>query len=233
MGSLYWQLNDVWPGASWSGIDWFGRWKALQFHARRFFAPVTVAALRNAAGRTSVSLINDRTSARKGEVRLRVMDLAGTVLRDERKPVTLAPLSSTKFAAYADADLLGGADAMSTIAVFDLAVEGEPAARDVVWFKAAKEIAWPDPQLRAELRAEPAPAKAGGDGYALALQSQHVARAVWLDFGDLDAELSDNALTLLPGEAVTLRVGSKAGIDELRKSLVVRSLADVVPRTVK
>lgn len=233
MGSLYWQLNDVWPGASWSGIDWFGRWKALQFHARRFFAPVTVAALRNAAGRTEVSLLNDRTSARKGEVRLRVMDLAGKVLRDERKPVTLAPLSSTKFAAYADADLLGGADAASTIAVFDLAVEGEPAARDVVWFKAAKEIAWPDPQLRAELRAEPAPARAGGDGYALDLQSQHVARAVWLDFGDLDAELSDNALTLLPGEAVTLRVGSKAGIDELRKSLVLRSLADVVPRTAK
>jgi beta-mannosidase len=43
MGSLYWQLNDVWPGASWSSVDYFGRWKALHFAARRFFAPVTVA----------------------------------------------------------------------------------------------------------------------------------------------------------------------------------------------
>ena len=226
MGSLYWQLNDVWPGASWSGMDWFGRWKALQFHARRFFAPVTVAALRNAEGRTSVSLINDRAASRKGELRMRVMDLGGKVLRDERKVVVLAPLSSTRFADYADAELLGEADAASTIAVFDLSIEGEPEARDVVWFKAAKEIAWADPAIRAELCEE-------GDSYALALTTQQVARAVWLDFGDLDAGLSDNALTLLPGETITLRVSAKAGVDELRKALSLRSLADVVPATVK
>jgi beta-mannosidase len=207
-------------------MDWFGRWKALQFHARRFFAPVTVAALRNAEGRTGVSLINDRTAARKGELRLRVMDLGGMVLRDERKAVVLAPLSSTRVADYADAELLGEADAASTIAVFDLSVEGEPAARDVVWFNTAKEIAWADPGLRAEVRQE-------GDGYVLALTAQQVARAVWLDFGDLDAELSDNALTLLPGESVTLRLSAKAGADELRKALSLRSLADVVPATVK
>jgi beta-mannosidase len=226
MGSLYWQLNDVWPGASWSGIDWFGRWKALQFHARRFFAPVTVAALRNAEGRTQVSLINDRTTARSGELRLRVMDLAGKVLREERKPVTLAPLSSTKFADYTDAALLGGADAASTIAVLDLSVEDEPTARDVVWFKAAKEIAWNDPRLHAELRRD-------DEGYALTVSAQRVARAVWLDVGELDADLSDNALTILPGESVTLRIVSKAGIDELRRELTLKSLADVMPATEK
>jgi beta-mannosidase len=60
-----------------------------------------------------------------------------------------------------------------------------------------------------------------------------VARAVWLDFGELDADLSDNALTVLPGESVTLRLASKAGIDELRRELTLKSLADVMPATAK
>jgi len=221
MGSLYWQLNDVWPGASWSGIDWFGRWKALQFHARRFFAPVTVAALRNAEGHTTVSLLNDRATAREGEVRLRVMDLAGKVLREERRAVTLPPLSSTKLADYTDVELLGGADAASTIAAFDLSIAGEPAARDVVWFKAAKDIAWPGSGVRATLRKD-------GDRVVLDLGAQRVARAVWIDFGDLDAELSDNALTLLPGEAMALRVDSAANVEALRAALHVRSLDDAL-----
>jgi beta-mannosidase len=221
MGSLYWQLNDVWPGASWSGIDWFGRWKALQYHARRFFAPVTVAALRNAEGNTTVSLLNDRATLREGELRLRVMDLAGKVMREERKTVTLAPLASTKLADYTDAGLLDGADAASTIAVFDLSVEDEPLARDIVWFKPAKDIAWPDPGVRATLRKD-------GDGAVLDLGAQRVARAVWIDFGDLDAEISDNALTLLPGESMALRVESGADVEALRAALHVRSLDDAL-----
>jgi len=43
MGAIYWQLNDCWPVASWSSIDYFGRWKALHYAARRFFAPVLLS----------------------------------------------------------------------------------------------------------------------------------------------------------------------------------------------
>ena len=81
MGSLYWQLNDVWPGASWSGIDWYGRWKALHYHARRFFAPVTVAALRK-DGATRVTLVSDRTEPRAGRLHQRVLALDGRLLRE-------------------------------------------------------------------------------------------------------------------------------------------------------
>jgi len=43
MGAIYWQLNDCWPVASWSSIDYFGRWKALHYASRRFFAPVLLS----------------------------------------------------------------------------------------------------------------------------------------------------------------------------------------------
>lgn len=221
MGSLYWQLNDVWPGASWSSVDWFGRWKALQFHARRFYAPVAVAALRDPAGSTKVSLLNDRARPVQGELRLRVITLDGQTLRDERKPVTLAPLSATQAAAYTDVELLGSADPASTVAVFDLQAAGEPASRRVVYFKTAKEIRWPDPGLHAELRR-------AGSGYALDLRAVGLARAVWLDFGAADADVSDNALTLLPGETVTLQVTSQASLATLRQALQVRSVAGTI-----
>ena len=221
MGSLYWQLNDVWPGASWSGIDWFGRWKALQFHARRFYAPVAVAALRGAVGATSVSLLNDRTRTVRGALRLRVMTLDGKILRDENTPVALAALSTTKVADYRDADLLGGADPASAVAVFDLQAEGEPASRKVVYFAAAKQMAWRPDGVRAALRRD-------GEGHFLEISAARLERAVWVGFGDLDAELSDNALTLLPGESVTLRVTSAATGDALRAALHIQSLAEAM-----
>lgn len=213
MGSLYWQLNDVWPGASWSGIDWFGRWKALQFHARRFFAPVAVAALRDATGRTRVSLLNDRPVAVSAELRSRLITLDGQTLRDERRPVTLAPLAATRFFEQADAELLAGADPATTVAVFELLAEGEPTSRSLVYFAAARQLRWPEPGIQATLQ------RTGTGVYRLDLRAAALARAVWIDFGALDAELSDNALTLLPGEAVSLRVSSRADLALLRQAL--------------
>ncbi|HEY9255420.1 MAG TPA: glycoside hydrolase family 2 protein [Stenotrophomonas sp.] len=221
MGSLYWQLNDVWPGASWSSIDWFGRWKALQFHARRFFAPVAVAALRG-EGRTRVSLLNDRTETRRGELRTRLMRLDGKLLRDERKTVTLAPLSATEIAQHSDKQLLAGADPLTTVAVFDLQVAGEPPSRSLVYFAAAKQIAWPAPGIQANWRRE------AGD-YVLELTAEQLARAVWIDFGRLEATPADNEFALLPGERVSVRVASAASLDALRAALRIRSLADSLP----
>ena len=221
MGSLFWQLNDVWPGASWSSIDWFGRWKALQFHARRFYAPVAVAALRNAEGQTSLSVLNDRARSVRGELRMRLITLDGKVLRDERRPVELAPLSVAKLADYSDRDLLGDADPAVTVAVFDLQAQGEPASRRVVYFNAAKDMRWPDPGLHAQLRRD-------GNGYVLELGAAKLARALWIDFGDADANVADNAITLLPGETVTLHIASKAALATLRKALRLRTLAGEV-----
>ncbi|MDY4285482.1 glycoside hydrolase family 2 protein [Xanthomonas sp. LF06-19] len=217
MGSLYWQLNDVWPGASWSSLDYFGRWKALQYHARRFYAPELIAALRDDKGQTTVSLVSDRTTPLAARWRMRVMDLSGKVLSKTEKPVTLAPLSSVRVGSFSDAQLLRRADPRRSVAVFEL-LDGERVlSRTLVYFDAAKRLQWPQADIRSELRAD-------GDGYALTLSSATLAAQVWLSFGDLDVTLSDNAFDLLPGEPLTVRVHSSATLEQVRAALQVRDL---------
>jgi beta-mannosidase len=216
MGSMYWQLNDVWPGASWSSIDYFGRWKALQFHARRFYAPVIITAIHD-KGVTEASVVSDRTTSFQAQWRVRVMDVDGHVLQDRSGAVTAQPLAVTRIEALDDAALAKGADPRRTFAVYDLSEAGKPVSRALVFFNSAKTMALPDPEITASI----AP---GEGGYALTLTAGRLARAVWVGFGDTDATVSDNAFDLLPGESVTLRVASAADLATLRGTLTVRSL---------
>ena len=58
-GTLYWQFNDAWPGISWAAIDYYGRWKPLQFMAKRIFENLAVFTTSN----FSVIAINDNLDA--------------------------------------------------------------------------------------------------------------------------------------------------------------------------
>ncbi|MEP6898123.1 MAG: glycoside hydrolase family 2 protein [Rhodanobacter sp.] len=216
MGSLYWQLNDVWPGASWSSVDYFGRWKALQFHARRFYAPLRVTAIRQ-AGHIDVFAISDRTEPLDAQLRTRVMSMDGKLLSEHVAPLDLPALSSKHVAQMDDAALLHGADPQRTFAVFELIEHGATVSRQLLFFNAALALQLPDPELDARL-------DDSGHGMLLTLRARHLAREVWVDFGEVDAQLSDNAFDLLPGEQVELKVSSAAGIEALRKGLHVRSL---------
>jgi len=214
MGSLYWQLDDVWPGVTWSSVDYYGRWKALQYHAKRFYAPLRVVAIRK-DGKTHVSLVSDRTAPLAAELRVRVLGMDGKPLWEHAQPAHVAALASTPAGDYTDAQLLHGADPRRTVAVFELLDHGKPISRHLLYFDDAKNLALPDPGLKAQLSA---------DGHGLTVSAQHLAREVWIDFGALDARLSDNAFDLLPGESVTLHVDSTADAAALRRALTVRSL---------
>ncbi|HBK45459.1 MAG TPA: beta-mannosidase [Xanthomonadaceae bacterium] len=220
MGSLYWQLNDVWPGASWSSVDYYGHWKALHFHARRFFAEVAVAALRD-AGSTRLSLLNDGRDALPAQWRLRVLDFDGRVLQQRRHAVTLAAQAATEVARFSDAELLQGADPRRSVAVFELLRGDVPVAQRLVYFAAARQQALAPDQWRAELRAE-------GDHHVLRLRSEALVRAVWVGFGDTEASIEDNAFDLLPGQTRELVVRGGADLAAVRAALQVRTLGDTL-----
>jgi beta-mannosidase len=222
MGSLYWQLNDVWPGPSWASIDYYGRWKALQYHARRFYAPVDVVPIRR-DGKTQVFAVSDRTTEFDASLRTRVLDLDGKLLHEESRPVHTAALASTIAATLTDAQLLKGADPRRTVALFELLEHGAPVARHLLYFGAARTLALPNPELDAQLTDS-------GHGIVLTVQAKHLARAVWIDFGALDVRLSDNAFDLLPGERVEIRIDGAADIESLRRALQLRSLFDATKK---
>lgn len=79
MGAIYWQLNDIWPVASWASIDYYGRYKALHYNARRFFKPVS-ASLKRENMLFTPYVSNETREDDDAVVTLRVKDVDGNIL---------------------------------------------------------------------------------------------------------------------------------------------------------
>jgi beta-mannosidase len=94
-GTLIWQLNDCWPVASWASLDYFGRWKALHYAAKRFYAPVLLS-IEDKGNLMNVYVTSDLTEPWGGTVLWTLMTLDGKVLKFGSQAVILAPLASVK-----------------------------------------------------------------------------------------------------------------------------------------
>lgn len=95
MGSLYWQINDCWPVASWASIDYFGRWKALHYGARRFYAPVMVSACEKEELSSEISYFvnNDTLEPFQGRVEAALIDRDFGVFWEYEESITVEPMS--------------------------------------------------------------------------------------------------------------------------------------------
>ncbi|MDR0802590.1 hypothetical protein [Fluviicola sp.] len=79
-GTLYWQFNDCWPAPTWSSMDYFGRWKALQYQAKNDFKDVTIAEKTDTIGKEKYMLISDIPNGYLCEIEATVYDLQGRIL---------------------------------------------------------------------------------------------------------------------------------------------------------
>ena len=93
MGTLYWQFNDVWPVVSWSGIDYFGRWKAMQYFVKKSFEPVFTSAVLN-DGILQVNVISDLIHSQKITSELKIVTLNGETVWSRNQEINLAENSN-------------------------------------------------------------------------------------------------------------------------------------------
>jgi beta-mannosidase len=220
MGSIFWQLNDCWPVASWSSIDYYGRWKALQFYARRFYAPVLVSP-HVEDGALKVYVVSDKTKAEPATLRVRLMDFDGHLLREETKAVNVSPLTSK---VYLDWPLkkmtdAGAADTSRVFVVAELSAGGAQISRNIIYLAPTKGVHLKPAQLKVET--------SGANGsYKIRITSPVLARDVYLSFGNLEVQISDNYFDLLPGETAEITATGTASLDQLKSQMKVISLTD-------
>ena len=219
MGSLYWQLDDCWPVASWSGIDYFGRWKALHFYARRFFAPLLVV-MRQERRKLVVHGVSDRLAPIDARLRLRGMTFDGRVLGAREVEGPLGANTATPLWRGPVSVLTGGASPRETLIVAELFEGGTPLARNIHYPAAPKDQALPPPGLSVETRAE-------GETAIVRVTCARLARAVYLTSAVTGA-FADNYFDLLPGESVEVRFDPTGplNLEALRAGLGVTTLAD-------
>lgn len=219
MGSLYWQLNDCWPVASWASIDYYGNWKALHYYARRFYDDVLISPFLH-DDKVDVYVVSDKLQPLSGTIHTRVLDFSGKVLVDQTKDVQIPAQSSTIDLTLEKAQLLQNADPHQSFLVVDLEIAGKRVSRNSVFFDVTHSLKLPTPKIESTLNAN------GSGAYTLTLQSAQLARDVYISFGDFDVHTSDNYFDLLPGEAVIIDFKSSATIDQLRNAMKITSLTD-------
>jgi beta-mannosidase len=219
MGSLYWQLNDCWPVASWASIDYYGRWKALHYYARRFYDDVLVSPFQH-DDTVDVYVVSDKLQPISGTIRMRLLDFSGNVLLEQTKEVQIAAQSSAISFAIDKATLAAKGDLRRGFLVFDLDVAGKKVSRNLMFFDVTHNLELPvAPKIETTL-------SKNTEDYTVTLQSSKLARNVLLSFGDLEARTSDNYFDLIPGEAVTVRVKSPATLEQLRGAMRTMSLTE-------
>ena len=219
MGSLYWQLNDCWPVASWASIDYYGRWKALHYYARRFYDDVLVSPYLH-DDKLDVYVVSDKLQPLSGTIHTRLLDFSGNILFDQTKDVQLPAQSSATYLTFDRADILAKADPHRSFLVFELEVGGRRVSRNLLFFDVTHNLELPVvPKVDTTL------SKTGGE-YTITLQSPKLARSVYISFGDLDVQSSDNYFDLLPGEPAMIIVRSSATLDQLRSALKITSLTE-------
>lgn len=224
MGTVFWQLNDCWPVASWASVDYCGRWKALQYAAKRFFSPVMVSACEEG---TSVPLFltNDTMREAEGEVRWRLTTARGDVVASGEEHAKVPALASCEALRLDFAKELDTAEKRRrTYLDFRFVSGGETVSRGTVSFVPAKHFSFENPKIAADVRQTEA-------GFAVSLTAESFARFVELRLAGADAIFSDNFFDLSAGESREIFVRKEdlsrsLSAGEFRKELQVRSLFD-------
>lgn len=221
MGSVVWQLNDIWPVASWASIDYYGRWKALHYLEKKMFAPVMISAEENGElnGRpfcieepkaieksARININNETFETYEGDVKWTLCDPLSNVIKSGIKHITVPAFSSY----WLDKEDFSDGDELDMNLTFSFEVNGEIISENSCIFTAPKHYHFADPNLSYVI-----------EGDEIVVTASAFAMKVWISNEDDTLKLSDNFFDMQAGtKRVKIIEGEPTGI-------VIKSVYDI------
>lgn len=208
MGALYWQLNDCWPGASWSSIDYFGRWKALHYFARIFFNPILLGAVED-DNRVHIFISNETSNMVAETVTWQLRDFSDKIILSGECKGDIAPFTSADIASVLIPDM---DYSQKRKAYFTYKYESQTEYK-VLFFAPYKHLELTEPSIEYRVAEE--------DGRTqIQLLTNTVTPFVTIETKHSEAIFSDNYFHLVPGITKTISAeGSVPNSDISVKSL--------------
>ncbi len=216
MGSLYWQINDCWPVASWSSTDYYQRWKALQYFAKKGFEPVLVSPYTDKDS-LKVDIINDKLTGIKAQLAIKVLDFEGKEIWKEVKEITVPAVSSNTFFGARTSEFLKKVQANQQFLSVELLENGKEISNNTLYFKPIKDILLPKPEVKSEISAVDC-------GFEIALNTNKLAKNLYMTIGDEEGFFSDNYFDLIPGQPVKIKLETKLTREKLQEVFKIRTL---------
>ncbi|MBQ0101429.1 MAG: glycoside hydrolase family 2 protein, partial [Firmicutes bacterium] len=222
MGTLYWQLNDIWPVASWASIDYYGRWKALQYYAKRFYSPVLVSVRETGerdtrtyvtfertvdySTKAEIFVTNDTFGTVDGTVEWKLRKNSGEIMACGSEKLSVAPFS---VASLPEMDF-NKTNVGENWLEYSFVSDGKTLSSGSVIFTAPKYFDWLDPHITVET-----------DGDTVTVTADAFAKDIELYSDTSDFILSDNFFDMAPGKKVLKVLSGKA------ENVKARSVFDI------
>ena len=227
MGCLFWQYNDCWPVASWSSVDYFGRWKPLHYLARRFYAPILISGLENREkGSVDVFVSSDRLHPCTGRWSWNLTDLNGKSLARGSQPIEIPARTSHPLQTLDFSKPCRSPGTNQLLVWLKLEVEGKTVSENLVTFVRPKEFELPDPNIKLAINE-------ARDGFTATLTAEKPALWAWLCSDEIDATYSDNFVHLMADTPVQIQVRPKRSLsnEDFTKTIKVWSLFNTYAAT--
>lgn len=217
-GTFYWQLNDCWPTASWSSVDYFGRKKALAYESKRFYAPIMLS-LRESKTSVDINVSNESLKDFNGRIVYELETEDFNVLKEGELSVCVSALTATDVLHLDIEDYMNKyrRNGLLVVKLFDR--EGNELMKRTLPFSKPKYFAFADPKLSFTV-------KKAGRTATVTVFAKCYAKSVAVSFKTHDFDLSDNFFDITDGNGYSITFETDLTEAELLSDVVLKTVYD-------